>query len=275
MKNALLPIPASVVAVERQTADTYTCRLRLGNGAKFSFAPGQFNLVGCAGFGEAAISVSSGPGEGDTFEHTFRAVGRVTNELKRRAPKDQVFVRGPFGRGWPLAEARGRDVIIVAGGIGLCPLRSVVLTILGNRAEYGKVAILYGARTPRDVVFRSDLERWAGEGSMQVLTTVDEVPPGTQWPGQMGVVTTLYEHIDLDVQGAVACICGPEIMMRFALVGLLQRGISSGRAFVSLERRMRCGIAQCGHCQIGPKYVCKDGPVFSFRELREIGDTLL
>ncbi|MFQ6066687.1 MAG: FAD/NAD(P)-binding protein [bacterium] len=275
MNNTLRPFMARITFIRKETHDTSTYRLQFKGSSAFSFLPGQFNMVGIPGLGEAPISFSSNPGEKDEFEHTIRAVGRVTQTIAHRKEGDRLQIRGPYGRGWPIGEARGKNILVVAGGIGMAPLRGFLLHIWKNRHDFGKVVILYGARTPEDLLFREELPRWQKKPNTQLLLTVDQIPPRTQWEENQGVVTTLFDRVKLSPDNTLALICGPEIMMRFVAVGFLQRGYPSSRLYLSLERRMRCGIGQCGHCQIGPKYVCRDGPVFSYREIRGLPDTLM
>lgn len=272
--NSLQPLTATILDVKRETKDVNTYKLQLEKN-KFSFKPGQFNTLGFPGWGEAAISFSSLPLSAGRFSHTVRGVGRVSKHLAELGRGATVQVRGPFGNGWPLDRAQGRDVLVVAGGIGLAPLRPLILSILKKREEFGKLAILYGARTPGDLLYLSEMRKWSRKKDVQVLLSVDEVSKEDEWEGRRGVVTTLFDEVDIACEKAVAFICGPEIMMRFVARGLRLRGQGGSDIYVSLERRMKCGLAQCGHCQIGAKYVCKDGPVFSYRDIKRFADTLL
>jgi NAD(P)H-flavin reductase len=257
----MVPVVREVLGVSRETEDAFTLRLA-GNGhsAEHSFAPGQFNMLYVFGVGEAAISVSGDPARTHEWIHTIRAVGTVTHALQRLRRGARIGVRGPYGTAWPLEEAKGHDVMIVAGGIGLAPLRPAIYQILRDRASYGSVAILYGARTPRDLLYAKEIERGRGRFDAQVEVTVDRAEQS--WCGQVGVVTALIPRARLDPSKAIAMICGPEIMMRFTLRELERRGMTEDRVYVSVERNMKCGWGACGHCQIGPFFVCKDGPVF-------------
>jgi NAD(P)H-flavin reductase len=233
-------------------------------------------MVGLPGFGEAPISFSSLPPEdGRSFSHAIRAVGRVTRALDRLEAGDEVFFRGPYGRGWPMEEARGRDVLVVAGGIGLVPLRPYLLKLFEDRSRYGEIVLLYGARRPEDLMYREELASWRTEHELTVHLAVDEAPEGEAWEGKVGVVTELFDELDILPYRALTLVCGPEIMMRFVVRGLRRMGYPPSRIYLSLERRMKCGFGHCGHCQIGEKFVCKDGPVFSYREIRHLPDTLL
>ena len=240
----------------------------------FTFMPGQFNMVNIPGVGEAPISISSEPFSDGYFEHTVRDVGRVTGAMARLTKGDSVYIRGPYGRGWPVEEAAGKDLLIVAGGIGLAPLRPFIKYALNNRSFYGKIVLLYGARTPLDMLYTDEIKKWREEENIAIMLTVDDLPEGVEWPYDMGVVTMLFDEIDLPPHRTVVLTCGPEIMMRFVVRGLLIRRYIGSKIYISLERRMKCGISMCGHCQIGSKFVCKDGPVFSYPEIEELPDTL-
>jgi NAD(P)H-flavin reductase len=252
-----------------ETHDTFTLELVPPGGANgLSFAPGQFNMLYLFGVGEVPISISGDPARPLPLVHTVRAVGTVTQAMKRLEPGQALGVRGPFGSHWPLGEAAGRDVVMVAGGIGLAPLRPVVYQLLTNRAKYGRIALLYGARTPRDLLYEGELSRWRGRSDLEVEVTVDTAPGG--WHGRVGVVTTLLPQTRFDPANAVALICGPEVMMRFTVLGLRERGVPPGHIYLSLERNMKCAVGFCGHCQLGPAFVCKDGPVFRYDRIRAL-----
>lgn len=264
-----LPAEAVITAARRETYDTVTYSFALrqpDTSAKYAFRPGQFNMVGILGIGEAAISLSSDPGIPGRFQHTVRSVGDVTGALARLQPGDVVGLRGPFGSSWPMEEARDKDIIIVAGGIGIAPLRPVIEAVLRERDSFGELVILYGARTPRDVLYTADFDRWSGQPATRLLLTVDR-PENQDWNHSVGVVPVLFDQVSLDPARSIAMVCGPEVMIRFAVVDLLKRELPPEQVFVSLERRMRCGVAQCGHCFLGPKFVCQDGPVFRHTQL--------
>ncbi|MBI2264632.1 MAG: FAD/NAD(P)-binding protein [Armatimonadetes bacterium] len=269
MTNPMLPHPFTVERVRRETHDTFTLELKGTNGiGGFSFAPGQFNMLYRFGTGEVPISISGDPERSDTLVHTIRAVGTVTESMERLKKGDIIGVRGPFGRGWPVLEARGCDVLIVAGGIGLAPLRPVMYRLLSRREQYGKIAILYGTRTPSDILYSKELEQWRSRFDLQVRVTVDRGEK--DWKGHIGVVTTLIPRASFDPHEAVAMICGPEVMMRFTIRELEKRGVRRSNIHVSMERNMKCGIGFCGHCQYGPTFVCKDGPVFPYEKIEHI-----
>jgi NAD(P)H-flavin reductase len=274
--NLQLPRQAVLLATEDLTPDTRTFRLRLmDEGDRLEFRSGQFNMVGLAGFGEAPFTFSAPPQADGTFEHSIRGVGRLTKGLMKLKAGDTLHVRGPFGTAWPLEEVKGRDLLIVAGGVGMIPLRPFLLQVFQRRDEYGKVVILFGARTPGELVFRKEFDLWRGQPDTTLLLTVDEVPPGEAWDKHTGVVTGLFSEMDIEAENAAVLACGPPIMMRFVARGLLLRRFSPARIYLSLERRMKCGTGHCGHCQIGPKFVCKDGPVFRYEEVSGLPDTVL
>jgi len=271
VENPLVPLRARIADIRAETADTRTYTLHPGEGAFGPPRPGQFNMVGYPGVGEAPISLSSLPRNG-TFQHTIRAAGRVTGFLARLKRGDELFLRGPYGAGWPMEEA-ARGLVIVAGGLGLAPVRPVVHEIAADRGAFGEVSLLAGARDPMSMLYRDEVEEW--KRHMRVLLTVDEVPHGAQWGHEVGLITALLDRIRIDPERTAAFVCGPEIMMRFAARTLIMKGMPPSRVFVSLERRMKCGVAQCGHCQHGSKFVCRDGPVFAYGEVSGLPDSLL
>jgi NAD(P)H-flavin reductase len=261
--DPMLPHPYSVRRLRKETHDTITLELDPCNGMEaFPFAAGQFNMLYVFGIGEVPISISGDPAQLPTLVHTLRAVGTVTRaicSLKRGAV---LGVRGPFGSRWPVEEAVGKDVLLVVGGIGLAPLRPVVYHLLAHREKYGRVVLLYGARSSEDLLYRHQLEQWRARFDVEVQVTVDRATGA--WRGHVGVVTTLIPKASFDPLEAVAMVCGPEVMMRFTVMELLRCGISAENIFVSMERNMKCAIGFCGHCQFGPTFVCKEGPVFCY-----------
>lgn len=256
------PRALRVIAVHAETRDVTT--LYLETTPSFAFAAGQFNMLYVFGVGEAAISISGSPSAPHRLVHTIRSVGAVTRAICSLRLEDRLGVRGPFGTPWPLAEARGRDIVVLAGGLGLAPLRPALYHLLENRGEFGHIALLYGARTPGDLLFADELHEWRGRFDLQVDVTVDSDHFDSPWHGNVGVVTDLLPRIHFDAANTVAFVCGPEIMMRFAADALLARGIAAERVYLSTERNMRCALGHCGHCQFGPDFVCKDGPVFAY-----------
>jgi anaerobic sulfite reductase subunit B len=259
----MTPRPFRVARRRRETADTWTLELEPVAGPPLAVGPGQFTMLYAFGIGEVPISVSGDPG--GPLVHTVRAVGAVTEAICASRRGSVLGVRGPFGNTWPCDSETGCDVVVVAGGIGLAPLRPAVYHLLGCRGDYGEVAILYGSRTPGDLLYTRELERWRGRFDLQVDVTVDRALDG--WRGKVGVVPKLIASARFDPDAAVAMVCGPEIMMRFAAEALLDRGVAPERIHVSMERNMRCGLGHCGHCQLGPTLICRDGPVYRWHEV--------
>lgn len=267
--DPMLTSPWRIEQVRRETSDTFTLALNPANGAApLNFAAGQFNMLYVFGIGEVPISISGDPIAPAPLLHTTRAVGVVTRamaKLKKGAP---LGVRGPYGTGWPLEQAHGRDLVIAAGGIGLAPLRSVIYHALARRSDFGEVVILLGARSPQDICFKGELRRWGARRDLQVHVTVDHI--AGRWRGNVGVVTKLIPDARFDPENTIALMCGPEVMMRFTALALQKRGVPFERMFASLERNMRCAVGFCGHCQFGPTFICKDGPVFRYDRVKPL-----
>lgn len=263
--DAMFPRMMRVLRTRRETHDVFSFELDAAEYGGFRFEPGQFNMLYVPGAGESAISVSGDPRRGGRLVHTIREVGNVTRALGKLHRGDMVGVRGPFGFGWPLAEARGRDVVVVAGGVGLAPLRPVLYAISHRRDDYRRVSLVYGSRSPGDLLYRRELSRWRVRLGAQVWITVDRADQ--HWFGHTGVVTKLLDAVELDPDNAIAMLCGPEVMMRFSARELEGRGVGLDRVYLSLERNMECGIGLCGHCQIGPHFACKDGPVYRYETM--------
>ena len=255
----MLPSAYRVAGKRQELGDTWTLDLEPVEGAVGEFGPGQFSMLYAFGSGEVPISVSGGGGAGEPLVHTVRAVGAATRAICAAEPGEVLGVRGPFGTSWPLAGAAGGDVVVVTGGIGLAPLRLAVRHLVANRADFGSVSLLYGARSPEEMLFPEELDAWADAG-ISVATTVDSAPAG--WEGRVGLVTTLIPEAEFDGPTATAFVCGPEVMMRFVARALRDRGVPADRIHLSLERNMKCAIGHCGHCQLGPEFVCRDGAVF-------------
>jgi NAD(P)H-flavin reductase len=265
LRPASWSTPASwrVVAARRETHDVVT--LALTPPRAFSFRPGQFNMLYVPGVGEVPISISGDPAAGGPILHTIRDVGLVTRALCALGPGDELGVRGPFGTSWPLAAAAGGDLVIIAGGIGLPPLRPALYAALAHRGDYRRIVLLYGARTPDDLLFTSELAGWRDRFDMAVEVTVDA---GTQgWQGDVGVVPDLIGQVRFDPATATAFMVGPEIMMRFAMRALSAAGVAEDRVFLSMERTMQCAVGMCGHCQLGPFLICRDGPVLRYQTM--------
>jgi len=265
----MVPAPYRIERVKRETHDTFTLDLLpMDSTSVSSFGPGQFNMLYVFGVGEVPISISSDPANCPALEHTTRVVGAVTKAMGRLKRGDVVGVRGPFGSHWPVTEEGGRDFIIVAGGIGLAPLRPALYALMRQREKFRKIVLLYGARAPEDILYRKELEHWRGKFDLEIQVTVDRGAAG--WRGNVGVVTTLVGRAPFDPTNTVALVCGPEVMMRFAVMELQKRGIGADRIFLSMERNMKCATGFCGHCQYGPSFICKDGPVFQFDRIEPI-----
>jgi NAD(P)H-flavin reductase len=257
----MLPRVAHVRRRRREAPNVWTLEIAPGVQAPTPAAPGQFNMLTVFGVGEAAISLSGDPADPGRLVHTIRAVGSVSAALAQLGPGDALGVRGPFGAGWPMSEAVGRDVVIMAGGLGLAPLRPAIYRLLAERERYGQVLVLYGTRSPADILFRHELEAWRRRLDVEIEVTVDHATVG-DWRGHVGVVTTLLGRASFDPGKTIALVCGPEIMMRFSIAALADAGVKPDAIHLSMERNMKCAIGLCGHCQFGPVFVCRDGPVF-------------
>jgi len=250
-----------VVSTRAETDDTRTLVLRSESGEPLAFEPGQFTMLYAFGVGEAPISVSGDPGHPDELVHTVRSVGAVTRAICAAAESDQLGVRGPFGTPSPRPQAGG-DVVFVAGGLGLAPLRPAIYAALSERDRYRRVVVLYGGREPEQLLYRDELERWAERDDLELGVTVDAAAPG--WEGRVGLVPKLFADAKLDPGASTVLACGPEVMMRFSVEAAVELGIPSSRVYVSLERNMRCAVGHCGHCQLGGEFICRDGPVFEW-----------
>jgi NAD(P)H-flavin reductase len=271
-RAVLSPMVPEIFRVEKyrkETYDTYTLELKPASGTgEHRFGAGQFNMLYKFGVGEAAISISGDPTSPNPLIHTIRAVGTATKAMAKLKVGDTIGVRGPFGSCWPVEAAKGNDVLIIAGGIGLAPLRPVIYQVLAERRKYGKVFLLYGTRTPEDMLYRAELEKWRARFDMEVHVTVDRA--SSEWHGNVGVVTTLLKKLVLDPDNTLAMICGPEIMMRFVAMDLIKKEMTLDRIYVSMERNMKCGMGLWGHGQYGPTFMCKDGPVYTYDQVIEL-----
>jgi NAD(P)H-flavin reductase len=264
--HPMVPEPWRIQRVRRETHDTFTLEMKPADGRReLPFSPGQFNMLYVFGVGEVPISISGDPGRTETMVHTTRAVGFVTQAMARLRRGGVLGLRGPFGSPWPVDDFEGSDLVVVAGGIGLAPLRSALYRVLARRGDYGRVVLLYGARTPSDILYLKELEEWRGRFDLEVQVTVDRAEG--VWNGNVGVVTQLISRASFDAASTVAMVCGPEIMMRFTVAELAKRGVSAGNIFISIERNMKCAVGFCGHCQFGPTFICKDGPVFRYNRV--------
>jgi NAD(P)H-flavin reductase len=267
LADPMRPDLVRIAEVNRETADTCTIVTEPSNGETLpAFAPGQFSMLYAYGVGEVPISISGDPGVPNRLVYTIRSVGAVSQALIGSQAGDSIAMRGPFGTSWPVEQAKGKDVLLVAGGIGLAPLRPAIYHIVRNRSEYGRVTILYGARNPKELLFTKQLKGWAALPNTQILTTVDL--GGSSWRGHVGVVTKLFGLTTLQPERTVVMTCGPEIMMRFVVRELKSRGFAGEQIYLSMERNMKCAVGFCGHCQMGPYFICKDGPVFPYPRMR-------
>jgi len=265
--TALVPEPAEIVEKRSFGADIHVYRLRPLDRtarARFDFVPGQFNMVYVPGVGEVAISISSDPDDED-LEHTIRIVGRTTRVIARLETGDVLGLRGPYGNGWPLHAARFKDVVVVTGGLGCAPVTGAIDYMFRRRRSYGHLTILHGVKKASDLVHRARFESWRREPDTTVLLTADQ--PDRAWRDRSGVVTELFDEIELEPSRTVAFLCGPEVMLRYAVRTLRGRGLSEDRIFLSLERNMHCAVGLCGQCQLGPEFLCKDGPIFPYRRV--------
>ncbi|MCU7930820.1 MAG: FAD/NAD(P)-binding protein [Candidatus Thiodiazotropha sp. (ex Codakia rugifera)] len=270
MSDLFLPRVAVIDQRTQESSNIFTLRMQFEDSdaqEAFNFSPGQFNMVTLFGIGEIAISIVNDPLDSHFFDHTIRIVGRVSEGLSKLKPGDHVGIRGPFGRGWPMQEAQGRDVLLVTGGLGCAPLVSVIRYLMNRRDQYGHINILQGVKHANDLIWREQYEKWTQEKDVKVLLAADVATQG--WQGQQGMVTELIDQLSLRIGRVIALLCGPELMMMAAIANLRSLGLPDNQIWFSMERNMHCGMGQCGHCQIGPKLVCRDGPVFCYSELAD------
>lgn len=261
--NPWAPVPYRVSSRTQETGDTATIELRPERGDRRpDFLPGQFNMLYAPDVGEAAISIAGPTTDRQRWVHTIRSAGRTTDALTRARVGDVVGLRGPYGKGWPLAQADGKDLILVVGGLGLPPLRPILYEVLARRDRYRRVEIAYGARTPKDLVYYDEIQEWRARKDLRFQVTVDRAGP--DWYGDVGIVTQRIPDMRFEAGSTVAFLCGPEIMMKGTAKALAERGVPMSSVYVSMERNMKCGIGQCGHCQFGPFLLCRDGPVLPY-----------
>jgi sulfhydrogenase subunit gamma (sulfur reductase) len=270
--SIFMPQEAVIISSERETELERKLTLRMANGEPFLFEPGQIVELGLFGYGEIPLGIASSPTNTDSFQVVIRAVGRVSNALLRLDAGDKVTLRGPLGHGFPLEELRGHNILIVAGGIGLCPTRSLILYILDRPGEFGTFSLFFGVRSPKEMLFKHDLEIWRDSRLVNYYETVDDPTP--DWTGHTGVITTLFDKAEGIGPNTRVIICGPPVMYKFVMRKLTEIGIQSTHVFVDLERRMKCGVGKCGHCQINDKYVCLDGPVFRFCDIEHLEEAI-
>ncbi len=254
------------VVYETPDVSTFTFELEDGRGAS-SFRPGQFNMLYVHGVGEVPISIASSPQE-RYLKHTIRSVGTVTMLIGSLKAGDSVGLRGPFGTCWPTEAAKGRELLVVGGGLGLAPLRPVILDAMSEARRFNGVKVLYGARTPMDLLYKGEYPSWGNREGVEFRTTVDRAEEG--WKGNVGVVTTLFKEVEVLAEESIAFVCGPEIMMKFVVQELLRRRVPEDNIILSLERHMNCGVGTCGHCQLGPVFICRDGPVLPYPMVKRL-----
>lgn len=271
--DSYLPIEAEIIEFKQETSSIFTIGCSFTEPDQrnlYTFYPGQFNMVYLYGVGEVAISIISDPEEKYFFQHTIRAIGRVTKALQKLQINDRIGIRGPFGRGWPLQEAHGKDIVIVTGGLGCAPTVSIINYILARRSQYGNLKILQGVKHSDDFIFHSQYKKWRESPNTEIHISADQAGP--QWPWNMGYVTDMIKTLDIAAENAIVMLCGPEKMMYAAIHALLQKSVLAHNIYLSMERNMECGIGHCGHCQYGGLFVCKDGPVFAYPQIKALFD---
>ena len=271
-KSLYLPRSAELIEVETLTEKDRLFRLQLEDGEVLNHNPGQFVEVSVLGIGEAPISIASSPTRSPIFELGVRVVGSVTQALHRLQPGNTLGIRGPFGNGFTIPELEGRDLLFVAGGIGLCPLRSMIQYAIDKRHQFGKVILLYGCRQPAEQLFHQEIRAWRERDDIVLLESVDRCPSDIAWEGSVGVITTLFPSLDIEAERTTALVVGPPVMYRYVVTECLKKGMAKENILLSLERRMKCGMGFCGHCQIDNTYVCLEGPVFSYAKLAELNE---
>jgi NAD(P)H-flavin reductase len=269
--DSYLPIEAEIMECWHETPNIFTLHVSFIERHRhhlYAFHPGQFNMVYLYGVGEVAISIVSDPEEKHVISHTIRALGRVTKALQKLQVGNRIGIRGPFGRGWPLHKVQGKDIVIVTGGLGCAPAVSIINYILARRSQYGNVKILQGVKHSDDFIFRKQYEKWQQSPHTEIHIAADQAGP--KWPWKVGYVTDMIETLELKSENTIAMMCGPEMMMHTAINALVKKGVSEQDIYLSMERNMECGIGQCGHCQYGGLFVCKDGPIFAYPEIKTL-----
>ncbi|MFW6110652.1 MAG: FAD/NAD(P)-binding protein [Thermoproteota archaeon] len=268
------PEKATIVKIKTLTDKEKLFKIELDNGESLNHQPGQFVMLYLPGYGEAPFSISSSPTDEGYFELCVRAIGRVTNGLHKAEEGDEVGIRGPFGNGFDVDFLRGKDLLFISGGLGIAPLRSLVRYVRDNCSDYGEVHVLYGCKEPNERLFVEELEKWGQDDFCSLKETVDKCPEGIDWDKNIGVITTLIPKVDFNPETTYAVVCGPPIMYKFVVQELDKKGLPADHIFLSLERRMKCGVGECGHCQIGEYYTCRDGPVFNYAEIKDLEEAI-
>jgi len=272
LEDLYAPVMARIVQAKRLTAMEMFYRIELPDGAELDHQPGQFVELSIFGVGEAPFSISSSPTSRGGFDLGVRRAGMLTDVLARLGEGSKVGIRGPFGNGIDVEKFKGKDVLIVAGGIGLVPMRSMINYVIDNRKDFGRLIICYGSKSDTDLLFTDEIKQWEADPSIDFHVTVDQGSAG--WDGNTGVITTLIPGLALDLNNTLAIVCGPPIMYRFVLMALKSRGLPEKQIYMSLERRMKCGVGKCGHCQINSSYVCQDGPVYHYPDIQSLQEAL-
>ncbi len=272
MKDLYTPVIATIDEVEQLTATEKRFHIVLPNGEELNHKPGQFVEVSIFGFGEAPISISSSPTRKPGFELTVRRTGRLTDKMHTLQAGSQIGIRGPFGNGFDVQKFQGKDVLFVAGGIGLAPLKSLIEYTLDRREDFKRVIILYGTKNPSEILYPEEIRQWQARDDVEFFMTVDR--GDENWKGNVGVITTLIPPLELDVENTIAAIVGPPVMYKFVVMALKAKRLPDANMYLSLERRMKCGVGKCGHCQINHSYVCQDGPVYHYPVIKELEEAI-
>ncbi len=267
-------MPATVTRIEKQTPKEKLFEITLDNGRDLGHKPGQFVEISILGIGEAPISITSSPTKKGSFEICVRAIGNVTNALHNMKIGDKIGIRGPFGNGFDTDFLRGKDLLFIGGGLGIVPLCSLINYVFDNRDDFGKTTILYGCKEPCELLYSVEVAQWRRRKDVQHYLTVDKCPDGECWEGNIGVLPTLIPNVHFDVKKTYAVVVGPPIMYRFVISSLKEKGVPDDHIILSLERHMKCGVGKCGHCQINRSYVCQDGPVFNYAELKDLPEAI-
>jgi len=265
-----LPKMADIVRAEMISEKEKLLEFKFKDGSELNHKPGQFVEVSVLGIGECPISISSSPTKRGSFELVVRLVGNVTKAMHNLKKGDTAGIRGPYGRGFDTELLKGKDLIFIGGGIGMVPLRSLINYCLDKRKDYGRVMLLYGCREPKELIFPDERARWETQSDIEYKATVDRCKPDDNWKGNVGVITTLIPGLEFNPENTYAIVCGPPIMYKFVVKSLKEKKFSDSHIILSLERRMKCGVGKCGHCQIGPYYACREGPVFNYDEIRDL-----
>ena len=266
------PEIAEITAIKQFTEKEKWFDIKLPGGRSLGHKPGQFVQVSLFGAGEAPISVTSSPTKKGSFELCVREVGMLTKLIHNFKVGSKVGIRGPFGKGFDVEKFKGKDILIIGGGIGIVPLRSLINYVIDNRKDYGRLIILYGAKDPSELLYPDELKQWQDSNNIEYFVTVDRGTP--EWKGNTGVITTLLPSLDFDLPNTIAAVVGPPIMYKFVLMSLKTKRIPDENIYLSLERRMKCGVGKCGHCQINHSYVCQDGPVYNYPELKKLQEAI-